>query len=63
MASKFEKPGVPNRDYDVLIVSYDYTKPDAPVMLVGSKHMCQTTVHKMFVGEEATKLYKKLTGE
>lgn len=47
---------------DTFLVSFDYTHGDIPVLIVGKRgNEKEIDIINAFKGEEATKLYQKLT--
>lgn len=46
---------------DTILVSFDYTHGDIPLLIVGRKGKGEVDIINAFKGEEATKLYQKLT--
>lgn len=48
---------------DVLLVSFDYTHGDIPVLIVGKNDKGGLDIINAFKGEEAKELYQKLTAK
>lgn len=48
---------------DVLLVSFDHTHGDIPVLVVGRKDKGGLDIINAFKGEEAKELYQKLTAK
>lgn len=46
---------------DTFLVSFDYTHGDIPVLIVGRKGKGEIDIINSFKGDEAKKLYQKLT--
>ena len=46
---------------DTILVSFDYTHGDVPVLIVGRKKKGEIEVINAFKDEEAKELYQKLT--
>lgn len=47
----------------ILMITYDKSDKDIPVMCVGENNLFSTTIIKVFTGEKAEQLYKELTGQ
>lgn len=49
----------------ILMITYEKSNKDIPVMYVEESNLCSTTATKMFTytGERAEQLYKELTGQ
>ena len=48
---------------DTILVSFDYTHGDIPVLIVGRKKKGEIGVINAFKGEEAKELYQRLTAK
>lgn len=48
---------------DTILVSFDYTHGDVPVLIVGRKKKGEIEVINAFKGEEAKELYQRLTAK
>ena len=48
---------------DTILVSFDYTHGDIPVLIVGRKKKGEIEVINAFKGEEAKELYQRLTAK
>ena len=46
---------------DTILVSFDYTHGDIPVLIVGRKDKGEIDIINAFKGDEAKELYQKLT--
>lgn len=46
---------------DTILVSFDYTHGDTPVLIVGRKEKGEMEIINAFKDEEAKELYRKLT--
>lgn len=46
---------------DTILVSFDHTHGDIPVLIVGRKGKSEIDIINAFKGDEATELYQKLT--
>ena len=48
---------------DTILVSFDYTHGDVPVLIVGRKKKSEIEVINAFKDEEAKELYQRLTAK